>query len=269
MKIRSLLFSALLVIIIVVAGVLFFVFNSLDSLVEAAIEKYGSEVTQTAVRVNKVQITLKEGEASIAGLRVANPEGFSEPNAFTLGQISARINVNSVTEQTIVIDEVRIDAPAIFYEINKAGKANLNILKQNVAAATQANKPEQVKADEPEKPDAAGETKLVIRRFILDSGSVKATIMSLNGKIMESALPRLELTNVGGSNGATGEQLAAQITEQIIELALSAVARMGAEKYLGKGIKDQLDDGLLNKIDQPLGSDKNQVGEALDKLFAK
>ena len=79
------LFTLLLVVIAIGASV-FYVINNLDSLVKNAVEKYGSEATQTAVRVESVKITLKEGSSVIKGLSVANPAGFEAKYAFSLGE---------------------------------------------------------------------------------------------------------------------------------------------------------------------------------------
>ena len=50
--------------------------GSLDSIVKAAIEKYGSEATGTTVEVAAVDVGLKDGRATVTGLVVMNPEGF-------------------------------------------------------------------------------------------------------------------------------------------------------------------------------------------------
>jgi len=61
------LISSVLIIVIALAAALYYVWTSLDSLVEAAIEKYGSQVTQTAVQVQEVKLqkTLAQGKGSI------------------------------------------------------------------------------------------------------------------------------------------------------------------------------------------------------------
>ena len=74
-----------LIIIFVIGGGVYYVLNNLDDLVKAAIEKYGSEATQTAVRVDRVKINLVDGAGGISGLTIANSNSFTMPNAFSLG----------------------------------------------------------------------------------------------------------------------------------------------------------------------------------------
>ena len=75
-----------IVAVVVIAAVIY-VWSSLDSIVAAAIEKYGSQATQTSVSVSGVKLELTQGRAAISGLTVANPSGFSTPTVFSLGGI--------------------------------------------------------------------------------------------------------------------------------------------------------------------------------------
>ncbi len=91
MKTWKKIIIAIAVLLLVLAGVLFFVFRNLDSIVKSAIEKYGSEITKTAVRVSSVKIKLSSGKGAIKGLTVSNPKGFSSSNIFSLGKISTKV----------------------------------------------------------------------------------------------------------------------------------------------------------------------------------
>ena len=66
-------------LVIIIAAVVY-LWSSLDSLVEAAIEKYGSQATKTNVEVGGVKLSLTSGAGSVKGLQVGNPTGFSRKN---------------------------------------------------------------------------------------------------------------------------------------------------------------------------------------------
>jgi len=128
------------VLVVVIASAIILILTNIDSIIKAAIEQYGAEATKTAVRVSSVKIHLTSGEGAIAGLTVANPHGFSSPYVFRLGKIRARIDTRTITSNPIVIDEIRVAAPQVTYEINAAGASNISLLKQNLQALT-AGKP--------------------------------------------------------------------------------------------------------------------------------
>jgi hypothetical protein len=227
---------------IVIAVALIFIWTNIDGLVKAAIERYGSEVTKTAIRVSSVSIHLASGKGTIAGLTVENPHGFSSPYAFRLGTISARIDPSTVTTRPIVIDEIRISAPQVVYEINPSGASNIGVLKKNI---------EGYKADAPQK--AQGEqktrgedTKFIIRKLIIESGRIDVHVAALGDKPKTVALQRVELTDLGKPSGVTPSQLAQQVLTALVENVGQEVARAGAERYFEKGI-DRAVKRLLDK----------------------
>jgi hypothetical protein len=132
MKIGRIILIIVGVLVIGIAGAVYYVMTNLDSIVKGAIEKYGSEAAKTAVRVSSVSIRLTEGKGEISGLTVANPHGFSSPNVFRLGKISVKIDTRSVTSSPIVIDEIHISSPQVVYEMNQVLASNILVLKKNI-----------------------------------------------------------------------------------------------------------------------------------------
>ena len=101
-------------LVVIVIAVSVYLWSSLDSLVESAIEKYGSQVTQTRVEVAGVKLALTSGEGTIQGIQIGNPAGFSRKHIFTLGNVSVTVDPKTVTEDVVVIDKIIIQEPQIF-----------------------------------------------------------------------------------------------------------------------------------------------------------
>ncbi len=245
MKVGRSILIVFVALVVIVVGVVAYVLTSLDSIVEAAIEKYGSQVTQTDVRVSGVKIRLTEGSGAISGLTVGNPRGFSDPNVFSLGNISTKINIDSLTQDTIVIDEIAISAPQVFYEINKSGQSNINELKENMAGSSK-------KTEAKEEPAKEGEVKLIINRLVIEGGEISAKVAALD-KDLSAKLPRIVLTDIGKKQGgATAAEVAEQVLGVLIAKVGPAVAQLGVDKYLGKTV-DQVKEELSKKVGQDLG----------------
>ena len=117
---RILLIGGLVVVAIVIA-VAYTLYSSLDSIIEAAIEKYGSQYTGTEVAVDGVSLDLTSGKGEITGFSVANPAGFETPKAIEVGKIALAIDIGSVTGDPIVIKEILIDKPKVTYELGADG----------------------------------------------------------------------------------------------------------------------------------------------------
>jgi len=249
--IRGILIAVVVIVVLAVAAV-FFLLSNLDSIVEAAIEKYGSQATQTDVRVASVKIKLTEGKGTVSGLTVGNPPGFSTPNIFALGKIGTRIDVQTVTQDPVVIDEIYVGAPEVHYEINKAGKSNLDALKQNMGG-TGTGQPST--PAEGEKGEAG--PKLIVRRLVVEEGKVKARIAALPKQDLSTKLPRIELKDLGAKQGgATPDEIAEEIVAVLVKRVGTAVAQIGVEKYLGKSVdqlKQDLKDEAGKRVERGLG----------------
>lgn len=253
-----------LVLIIIVAVV--YLLSSLDSLVADAIKKYGSQVTQTTVDVSSVKIDIQDGAGSINQLTVANPKGFSAPHIFTLGNITTGIDVASVNKDPIVIKQILIKAPEVFYEINESGASNLTELQKNIEQATVGTG-----GAEKEKSDASG-PKLVIRKLVIEGGKIDARVAALD-KPLTASLPRIQLTGIGEkSGGATGAEVAEQLVNAIIAKVGPEIAKLGLEKYLGKSLdeaKALATKKVEEKVSESLGGKIQDGADSLKGLFGK
>ncbi len=239
---RKVLIVIVGVLVVVITAAIILILTNIDTIVKAAIEKYGSEATKTAVRVSSVKIHLASGEGTIAGLTVANPRGFSTPYAFRLGKISARIDTRTVTSSPIVIDEIRIAAPQVVYEMNSSGATNILLLKQNI----QESGPGAPKNAREEKKAKGKEIKVLIKKLVIESGRIDAHVAALGDKTQTVALRRIELTDIGKGRGATPTEVAGQVVSALAEEVGRAVAHSGIKRSLEKGV-DRAVKRLLGK----------------------
>ena len=265
----KILAGSVFVVVLVVGAAAIFLWSSLDSIVAGAIEKYGSEVTQTPVGVSGVKIGITSGEGAIEGLSIGNPKGFSAPSIFTLGKISTMIDTATVTKPTVVIKEIMVNAPKVYYEIDESGNSNIDALTNNIKAATSGGSGQS--SDSGETP------KLIIERLVIDKGSVDARIAALDDKPLSADLPRIELRNIGKSKGgATPGEISEQVVNELVKKARDAVASLGVEKYLGKTLEEakaqigaKVSEQLKGTTDESVGDAVKKGGDAIKGLFGK
>ncbi|HXH64919.1 MAG TPA: hypothetical protein VNH42_05355 [Mariprofundaceae bacterium] len=254
---KKLLIGVGIVLAVIVAG-LFYVWTNLDNIVKTAIQTYGSQATKTAVRVDGVKIDLKQGMATITGLTVANPGGFTDPYLFKLGSISTKIDTSSLNSNPIVIDEIDISAPAVVYEINKSGVSNVDVIKKNLGVGSGGG--------ESASSSGGSQLKMIIRKIVVEGSSAKVRIAALD-KEQSVTLPRIVMTDVGKkSNGETAAQVAQQLSDKMLANVQGSVAKIGVDKYLGKSA-----DAVKQQMQKSLGGTTGggNVGGALKGLLGK
>ena len=268
---KKVILGLMLIIVIAIAGSVYYLLTNLDALVEAAIEKYGSEATQTSVLVDSVKKNLTDGAAGITGMTIGNPAGYDLPNAFSLGEIRAAIDLQSLQEEPYIINEIVVLAPQVFVEVNEDRKTNLNELKNNLTAGS-TGKVQDKKAQGPDE-GSAKEPRLIIRRVTFADGTIKAKVAALQNKEYELKLPGLDMSNLSGSKGATATELASEILKRLTDRASDIVKKDIIDAELNK-LKDKaqkkIDEEkakLQDKADSKLEDEKDKAKDKLKNLF--
>ncbi len=232
---------ALLMLLVIAVGVIYlWISNPLNGLVKAAMEKYGTEMTQAQVRVGKVDLSPTDGKGSLSGVLLGNPKGFETDHAFKVARIELALEPGSLTDDVILIDKIHIDSPDIIYEKNDSG-TNFDVIQRNVQNYVGAGK----NASRDEKPE---DEKEASKKMIIKSLVIRNAKVNYNG-LLDLKLPDIELRNIGKkSGGATSAQVTKVIVAELnkklsIELAKTAAvgAVGGVPLAIGVGIKSLLD----------------------------
>ena len=247
---------------VIVVGMLVFVWSNLDGIVKKSIQSFGSDATKTEVSVADVKLKLESGQATIRGLKVGNPAGFTDTNIFELGDISTKIDTSTIRQNPIVIDEVIISAPAVFYEINKSGASNVDILKKNLAGGGSS-----AGSSEASKP-----LKMIIRKLVVEGSKAKVRIAALGNAEQTVNLPRIQLTDIGKkSGGATAAEVARILSSKLLGNVKGSVAKLGVGKYLGKSA-DMFKNGAtgaVGSVGGAVGGAAGAASGAVKGLFGK
>ena len=199
---------------------------SLDGMIKSAIVENTSDLMQTQVNVESVSISLFDGAGEIYGFSISNPEGFSEAEAVRVDEIFVELDLFSILSDTIVVENVRIQNPQLYFEQRGLG-INLRKLNQNM--------------DETEEVD---ESLLVIDRLIIENGVVKVSSTIDRERTAEAEIDEFELTEIGREGNNTVKQSIRQILDPLLEQAV--------REALSGGLLEQLE----NKIQDLLGNDE-------------
>ena len=218
---RKIIFAAIALVAVGIGAGVAFLTSNLDSIVKKIIETAGTDVAGVKVSVGEVKISLSEGKATIAGLSVANPSGFTSPNAFKLGAISVALDTGSLTSNPIVIKDISVASPEVTYEMGANGTTNIDAIQKNVAAKTGG-------AGGGEKSADSGEgKKLVIDRLGISKGNVTLAT-AIPGVKSSATLPDIVLTGIGKkSGGASAGEVAKLVLDALTKSALKAGQSMG------------------------------------------
>jgi hypothetical protein len=236
---QKLIFAAV-ALLIVIAGVSVYLYNSIDSIVKNGIERFGTEITGTRVSVGSVDISLRSGRGTIRNFRVANPDGFSKDDALEFDEVTLELNVASLNRDPIIIEEIRVKAPVVNAEFDEKYSSNVLVIRDHVQQHRAGPTPPATG-----KQDGGFEKHFVIRRFVMEEGVVKGDATRVGSEKREFALPPVALNDVGGERGARPDAIGKAMSGAVFVRVTQAVS-------------DQLRAAVEGRI-------KNKMGEILGK----
>lgn len=233
----------LLALLIIALGI--FLVAGSGALLEAAIERYGSQYLGAPVEVEEADVSIGDQTAAVRGLVIQNPPGFEGPPAFRLGNVAMSLNMDQTSSELISLREVTIDGAEVAALV-KGRQSNLQALLDHLN--------EQLGPDE-EEPEDESEVKLIIDR--LDFTNAKASVDSDVLGQTAVDIPDVHLTDIGrNSNGAT----IAEVLKQVLEPVVRSVTRALVERGVNlEGVRDRLE-GERQRLEENL---RERAGDAL------
>ena len=198
MKAARVLRTVFLVIVLILAIAILGANFYLGPAVKAGVEKIGPQVAKVPITLEKANFKLLSGAVGLKNLVIGNPEGFNTPHLFKMGDLQVKLDVSSLTKDTLVIEKIYIGGPEINYE-KSLKTSNIGQLLKNL----EGEKPAEAKPEEKKEEPAAkeGGKKVVIKDFLLENAKLGMSVTVAGGHAIPIPLPPIHLTNIGEETG--------------------------------------------------------------------
>lgn len=253
LKTTLIIFALLLVVLAL--GVTWLLRN-LDDFVLGTIEDTGSRLTGTAVTLDSVELDLAAGSATLKGLLIDNPPGYSTDYAFALDTVKVDLDPASVTGSVLRLDEVAIAGARLNAE-QKGTATNLSTILNSVRDASGGEAP-------PADPEAPTDVRLALQRFAFTD--TQATLTTEQYGEASLRVPDVVRTGIGDpASGVTPAELARQLLEAVLKEAQGAVGAALADRAKDAA-KDAARDTLKDKLNLS-DDDMDSAEGALKSLF--
>ena len=242
------LFIGLLVIVAIGAGGLYYLSSNAGDMIRDGVVTYVPPVIGAEVKLAKVDLDPANGAASLSGLVIGNPEGFKSEHAFKIDNMSLKLDIASLTSDVIHINEIRLDAPDMIYEIGTKGN-NISKIQQNVDDYVAGLGLE----------SSEGELKYIIDHVYINGTKVKIASDLLGGRGAGVTLPDLHIADIGKrENGA----IATDVLKQIFGVVNASVSKVAQSEVLG-----DLVGGVKDKAGNVVKELESKVGDKLKGLI--
>ncbi len=197
---------------------------SLDGIVKNGIEENGTELLQTNVTVDNVNISPFSGAGSIEGFKVSNPDEFSEKKALKIQNASIELNLSSLLSDEIIVENINVESPELYFEQQGLG-ANLKTLNDNMDLSS----------------ESSSDTGLIIEHLLIQNGEVTVSTELEKERTASAQIESFELNNIGQDGSNTIQQSVAEVMEPLLERAITEAIKGGVVDQLENKANDLLE----------------------------
>lgn len=241
MKIIKFLICLVVLIVLLGAGGQFFAgYYIKDQIGRAATEAVGAPVV-----VSQVRLSLLEGAGEITGLTIGNPVGYQSTEAFGIDRVRFNIDLASLMQSPIRIEEFTVQHARAVYEVDAQGKGNIQVLLENLSATTESDVGGEPQAPETENTSPAPQ--ISIGNVSVANTDLTLDLQAIGKKRYAETLPEFSAENVGGEAGLPP----AALGQEIVRVMLHNILKQTQDKYKNQ-LKLQLKDKLLKGIGSKL-----------------
>lgn len=229
--VKCVLWCAVVVLILLAAMPLW-----ISPVATAIVGKVVPTYTGTDFSIERFVVNPWTGSVRIGGVRLANPDGFGDVPAFSMGSFTLEASLTELLDSRVHIRELLVeDAFASYY--SSKGTNNLELILANVESSLAKDEVAESDAAAEDETETKSEVKLVI-----DHLRISGTRVKLMKSDIIPALPiaTIELRDIGKeSGGATAEEVWQALSDAIVKGVSSVGDGAGAlGGLLGGGAKD-------------------------------
>jgi len=231
MKILKIVLVLAVLLIGAVVGLGFFLISQAGNLAKAGIEKGGTYAMGVETTVDSVDIRFLNGTATMSGLKIANPEGYSRPIFLGLGKGAVALDLGSLGDELVRIPTLHLSDVELNL-LKKDGKSNYQVILDNLKRFESG-------ANTEPDPDAEGAA-FVIERIVIKNIDVYAALAPIGGELtaVPISLDEIVLTDVGNPSGVKMGEL----MDILVKALLSAVVNKAGD--LPGDMLNELTNGL-------------------------
>ena len=234
----------------------------LGRVIKSGVEIVGSQVTQSSITVDNIDLSLLRGRLAIDNLVLGNPEGYKTDSAISLGKVLVQLSPRSLFSDTIQIQEITIDAPQITYE-RSLTNSNIGKIQDHVKEfLPESDKDDKDKRDK-EKDDKPSK-KVIIDQVSVTNGQINLSATILQGKALPVMLPPVSMQDIGKEKQVNTVEASAEILHHVLTSVITVAT--DAIKSLGTSLGDLLKSDDESSLKSKAKEAKQEVKEAASNL---
>jgi hypothetical protein len=233
------------------AGVIYYTFSHIDEYVAGIIEQTGSELTQTAVYMDRADVNVRQGRGALYHLSIANPAGYSPNKLYVSNKIAFKVDLSSINQPVKVINKA--DVRDVYFSVEQKGvKNNLQTVMNTILSGLNNGSVSTIANDKGVEQPVVTSIKAMVERITFSSVQVALYVDEADVHLF--TVPSFFIENIGDkSTGLSPKDLGRHMTLHLMKVVsvavqeeLAVLSQQGAQKSVNENAQDILGKQLQN-----------------------
>jgi uncharacterized protein involved in outer membrane biogenesis len=235
------MYRKLAIVLLIASGIIYSAYTSLNFVLCKTIESRLTRTLGLKTKIGSFRLIPWRGIIAIEKISISNPDGFSSKSFFKMKECTATVNLTTLMQDIIVIEELKLRGIDITVEHNK-NALNLDYLKHKVQLQDHREDESEAYRQEEKKTRVPGK-RFIINHLKAKNSGVAFASASQGLRAIHFKIPDVVIDNP--SQTACGALTADEILYQFICAVIDKLAAQGPSNYQ-KEIKKFLMEQLEN-----------------------
>lgn len=233
-----------------------YLYMNFGSLAKTLAEKVATQTLGVDVNVGAVQVFLKDKKVEVRNVAIANPPGYKNAKAMTIGTIS--IQAQSLSQELLNFANATMTDMHVNLEVTPKG-TNLTDIRNNIKVPGR-----EAQAAE----DRKTITKVILREFAAEGGTITPSISMLQTQPKPINVPPIHLSGIGeAENGVLAGQAVAQIFRAVANESIKAAHEQNLLDGVDGALLKDMGVGEIQQLKETIKDEAGAIGDKVKGLF--
>ncbi|MCD8566661.1 MAG: hypothetical protein LRY36_01865 [Alphaproteobacteria bacterium] len=233
-----------------------YLYMNFSSIAKRLAEHVATETLGVDVSIGAVDVSLQDKRVNVTNIRIANPSGYKNSKALTIGEVS--IQANALSQELLDFSNASVKDLHVNLEVTPEG-TNLTDIQKNIKVPGRADKAEE---------DKKALTKVILENFIAEGGTITPSISMLETQPKTLEIPTIHLKGIGkAENGVLAREAVSQIFQAVAQSSIRAAQQEGLLDSLNSDALKEMGLSPLQNFKDTVKEKAGSVGDKIKGLF--
>lgn len=233
-----------------------YLYMNFGDLAKRLAENVATQTLGVDVDIGVVRVSLQEKKVEVTNIRIANPPGYKNAEAITVGLMT--IQAETLSQEMLNFSNATMNDMHINLEVTPNG-TNLTDIRNNIKVPGREAQAEQ---------DKKTFTKVILREFAAEGGTITPSISMLETQPQTLNIPSIRLSGIGESeNGVLAGQAISQIFQAVADESIKAAHTQGLLEGMDSEVLKGIGVGQIDQIKETIKDEAGAIGDKVKGLF--